>query len=145
MIPESFDSLTERTLGAVQEISSTIGCGFAANVYERALFRELQLRGLRVKAHAPFEVHYKGHFVGECFADLIVEDSLVVELKCVDSLGSEHTARCINHLRASGLNVGLLVNFQRPKVEWRRVICRFNADSGVPASPLRQDPVPSLR
>ncbi len=70
---------------------------------------------------------YKGHSVGEYFADILVEDVLVVELKCVDRLASEHTAQCLNYLRASGLTVCLLVNFQRPKVEWKRVVHRFEA------------------
>jgi GxxExxY protein len=60
--------------------------------------------------------------VGEYFADLLVEDCLVVELKCVDRLGNAHTAQCMNYLRGSGRNVCLLVNFNRPKVEWRRVL-----------------------
>jgi GxxExxY protein len=60
--------------------------------------------------------------VGEYFADVLVEDVLVVELKCVERLGNEHMAQCLNYLRASGLSVCLLINFQRSKVEWRRVL-----------------------
>jgi len=71
------------------------------------------------------EVTYKGQGVGEYFADILVEDVLVVELKCAERLASEHTAQCLNYLRASGLTVCLLVNFQRPKVEWKRVVYRF--------------------
>ena len=60
--------------------------------------------------------------MGEYVADLVVEERLIVELKCVDRLGNEHLAQCINYLKASGLHVALLVNFQRPKVEWKRVL-----------------------
>jgi len=63
--------------------------------------------------------------IGKYFADILVEDVLVVELKCVEHLASEHTAQCINYLRASGRTVCLLVNLQRPKVEWKRVVHRF--------------------
>ena len=63
--------------------------------------------------------------VGEYFADLFVEDSLLVELKCVDRFANEHTAQCLNYLRASGRSVCLLVNFQKPKVEWRRIVSGF--------------------
>jgi GxxExxY protein len=80
------------------------------------------MRGLNAKAQASFPVHYKGHCVGEYFADLIVEERLVLELKCVDHLASEHFAQCINYLKASGLPVALLINFQRPKLEWKRVV-----------------------
>src|SRR5450759_1386386 len=116
------DSLTERVLGAVFEVSNTLGAGFLEKVYERALLRELGLRGIRATAQASFAVDYKGQSVGEYFADLLVEDVLVVELKCVERLGNEHTAQCLNYLKASELEVCLLINFQRSKVEWRRIV-----------------------
>ena len=64
---------------------------------------------------------YKGQSVGEYFADLVVENALVVELKCAERLANEHMAQCLNYLRASGRTVCLLVNFQRPNVEWERI------------------------
>src|SRR5437660_5904398 len=97
----SLDSLRERVLGA----------GFLEKVYQRALLREFSLRGIRATAEASMAVVYKGHSVGEYFADLLVEDALVVELKCAERLASEHTAQCLNYLRASGRTVCLLVNF----------------------------------
>jgi GxxExxY protein len=120
-----FDLLTERVLGAVFEVSNTLGSGFLEKVYERALLRELGLRGIRAAAQASLTVTYKGHSVGEYSADLLVEDVLVVELKCVERLAAEHTAQCLNYLRASGLTLCLLVNFQKPKVEWRRIVHGF--------------------
>ena len=120
-----FDVLTERVLGAVFEVSNTLGAGFLEKVYERALLYELTARGLRANAQASFPVAYKGHKMGEYFADIIVEDVLVIELKCVERFASEHTAQCLNYLRASGLAVCLLINFQRPKVEWKRIVHGF--------------------
>jgi GxxExxY protein len=119
------DPLTEQVLAAVFEVSNTLGAGFLEKVYERALLRELSLRGLRTTAQASFTVTYKGYPVGEYFADILVEDILVVELKCVDHLANEHTAQCLNYLRASGQTRCLLVNFQRPKVEWKRIVNGF--------------------
>ena len=116
------DSLTERVLAAIFEVSNTLGAGFLEKVYERALLRELALRGIAAIAQASFAVVYKGQSVGEYFADILVEDVLVVELKCVERLASEHTAQCLNSLRASGRTVCLLVNFQKPKVEWKRIV-----------------------
>ena len=69
-------------LGAVFEVSNTLGAGFLEKVYERALLRELGLRGIRATAQASFAVPYKGRYVGEYFADILVEDVLVIELKC---------------------------------------------------------------
>ena len=102
-------------LGAVFEVSNTLGSGFLEKVYERALLRELALRGLRASAQFPLPVTYKGHPVGEYFADILVEDKLVVELECVDRLANEHTAQCLNYLRASNLGLCLPVNFQIPE------------------------------
>ena len=119
------DSLTEQVLAAVFEVSNTLGAGFLEKVYERALLRELALRNIRATAQASFRVAYKGHPVGDYFADILVEDSLVIELKCVDRLTNEHTAQCLNYLKASGLTVCLLVNFQNSKVEWKRIVNGF--------------------
>ena len=114
--------LTEKVLSAVFEVANTLGAGFLEKVYERALFKECGLRRISAKTQVSFPVMYKGHYVGQYYADLVVEDVLLVELKCVERLSVEHTAQCLNYLRASGLRLCLLVNFQRPKVEWKRII-----------------------
>jgi GxxExxY protein len=67
-------------------------------------------------------VTYKGVRVGEYQPDLVVEEQVIVELKCVDAFSNEHMAQCLKYLRASGLKLALLINFQRPKVEWKRII-----------------------
>src|SRR5882724_3006764 len=89
---ENQADLTERIIGAVFEVSNTLGAGFLEKVYERALLRELSLRGIRATAQASFAVTYKGHKIGEYFADILVEDVLVVELKCVERLANEGLA-----------------------------------------------------
>jgi|ERR1051326_1157570 GxxExxY protein len=114
--------LTATVIGSAFEISKVLGAGFLEKVYERALIRELTLRGVSARAQVSFPVCYKGQYVGEYLADLVVEERLIVELKCVDRFVNEHLAQCINYLKASGLRVGLLINFQRPRVEWKRVL-----------------------
>jgi GxxExxY protein len=114
--------LTETVIGSAFEISKVLGAGFLEKVYERALIRELMLRGISAKAQVSFPVCYKGQYIGEYVADLVVEEKLIVELKCVDRLGNDHLAQCINYLKASRLPVALLINFQRPRVEWKRVL-----------------------
>ena len=118
-------SLTEQVLAAIFEVSNTLGAGFLEKVYERALLRELTLRGIRATPQASFKVTYKGHAVGEYFADILVENVLVVELKCVERLTNEHTAQCLNYLKASNRTVCLLVNFQKAKVDWQRIVNGF--------------------
>jgi GxxExxY protein len=117
--------LTQQVIGAVFEVSNTLGAGFLEKVYERALLRELAVRGIRATAQNSFIVTYKGHHVGEYIVDILVEDMLLVELKCVERFANEHTAQCLNYLRACGLSVCLLINFQKPKVEWKRIVSGF--------------------
>ena len=114
--------LTEKVLAAVFEVSNTLGVGFLEKVYERALLLELRTRGIRATGQTSLAVSYKGQKVGEYFVDILVEDVLVIELKCVDHLANEHIAQCLNYLRASGKTLCLLINFQKPKVEWKRII-----------------------
>ena len=130
-------SLTEGVLAAVFEVSNTLGAGFLEKVYERALLRELDLRGIPATAQAPFGVTYKGQPIGEYFADIVVDGVLAVELKCVERLACEHTAQCLNYLRASGLDLCLPVNFQKPKVEWKRIIVGPHGQAGslTPSDP----------
>src|SRR5438045_5986091 len=132
------NSLSEKVLGAVFEVSNTLGAGFLEKVYHRALLAELRLRGMRVTAEASFPITYKGQPVGEYFADLLVEDVLVIELKCTERLANEHTAQCLNYLRASGRSLCLLVNFQKPKVEWKRIVHRFPFPVSLKAPPAPQ-------
>ncbi len=112
----------ERVIGAAYEVANVLGAGFLEKVYERALLKEMALRGLKATAQAPFPVSYKGQHVGNYLADVVVEERLIVEVKCVDTFTNEHMAQRLNYLKASGLRIALLINFKRPKVEWRRVV-----------------------
>jgi GxxExxY protein len=89
--------------------------------------QELTLRGIPATVETPLRVVYKGHCVGDYFVDILVDGVLAIELKCVDRLANEHTAQCLNYLRASGLGLCLLVNFQTPKVEWKTIIQGFHS------------------
>lgn len=121
---DEYAPLTESVLSAAFEVSNTLGAGFLEKVYERALHRELQLRGIKSTPQPHFQVKYKSHLVGEYTPDLLIEDTLIVELKCATSLQPEHTAQCLNYLRAAHKPICLLINFHNPKLEWRRLIPR---------------------
>ena len=127
-------------LGAVFEVSHTLGAGFLEKVYERAWLHELRLRGIQAVAQASFPVLYKGRCAGEFFADILVENAVVIELKCVERLGKEHLAQCLDYLRASRMEICLLINFQKPTVEWKRIVSALPsvsnpvAPNGVAAS-----------
>ncbi len=119
---DTLNDVAEKVIGGAYEVANVLGVGFLEKVYERALTRELVMRGLTARAQASFPVAYKGHCVGEYVADLLVEDQLIVELKCVDRFASEHMAQCINYLKASGIKLALLINFQKPRIEWKRIV-----------------------
>ena len=115
------NSLTEAVIGSAYEVSNTLGAGFLEKLYERALVNELALRGITALTQVSYPVAYKGQVIGEFQPDLVVENMLIVELKCVDRFGATHLAHCLSYLQASGFTLALLLNFQHPKVECRRV------------------------
>lgn len=122
---ESLNALAEAVVGAAYEVSNVLGPGFLEKLYERAPVKELALRGIPATAQVPYGVIYKGQPIGEYVADLVVDGRLLVELKCAHRLADEHLAQCINYLTASGLHLAVLINFQHPKVEWRRIVHGF--------------------
>lgn len=107
--------ITERIIGAAIEVHRHLGPGLLESVYEAALAHELQLGGLTVERQKPLGVHYKGLQLNEGFRiDLLVEGTVVVELKSADALLPIHEAQVISYLRLSGHKVGLLINFKVP-------------------------------
>jgi GxxExxY protein len=115
------NELVKKVVGACYEVSNVLGAGFLEKVYERALIEELRALGIQADAQVPLPVYYKGSLVGEYFVDILVEGYLIIELKCCDALADEHLAQTINYLKATNRSLALLVNFQHPKVQWRRV------------------------
>ncbi|MCB2100588.1 MAG: GxxExxY protein [Rhodobacterales bacterium] len=114
--------VTNRVVGAAFDVSNGLGHGFLENVYQKALGIEIELRGLRVEEQVAFPVSYKGRHVGTYVADLVVERSVIVELKAAKALTQAHVGQTLNYLKASGIRVGLLFNFGRPKLEFRRLL-----------------------
>jgi GxxExxY protein len=126
--------ITERIVAAFYHVYKTLGHGFLEKVYENAMVLELRKRGLRVQPQAPIHVYYEGQQVGEYFADLLVEDCVIVELKAAEGLADEHHAQLLNYLKATEVEVGLLMNFG-PKPEVKRKIFENMKKRGVPHLP----------
>ncbi len=108
------NELTYQIRGAVFEVNKILGPGFLEKVYENALVIELKNRKLNAKAQMPIQVIYKKKIVGEYFADIIVEDKVIIELKAVESLQKIHEAQLLNYLKATDYKIGLLINFTYP-------------------------------
>ncbi len=114
--------LTERIIGACFEVSNELGAGFLESVYQKALSIALTQLGLKVREQVPLQVKFRSHVVGDFFPDLLVEDKAIIEIKAAKSFAAEHQAQLMNYLKATGVKVGLLVNFGRPKLEWKRLV-----------------------
>jgi GxxExxY protein len=114
--------LTEKILGAAFKVLNTLGTGFLEKVYENALSIELRRGDLLVEPQKVFPVKYEGAIVGEYQADLVVAGKVIVECKAVSNMDSVHEAQLINYLKASGVRVGLLINFGRPTLQYRRLV-----------------------
>jgi GxxExxY protein len=115
-----YEELTKKILQACFEVSNELGSGFLESVYEKSLFMALESFGLRVKTQVPLKVWFRDKIVGDFYVDILVNDQVLVELKAVRKLGPEHIAQVLNYLKASKMEVGLLVNFGCPKLEYRR-------------------------
>ena len=118
----NIDDITYQIRGAVFEVNRVLGHGFLEKVYEKALMTELNSRGLSVGNQVPLKIIYKEKIVGEYFADLLVEDSVIVEIKAVRHLLKEHQAQLLNYLKTTGIQVGLLVNFTRSNAQIKRMV-----------------------
>ena len=115
--------LTGAILNAAFSVHNTLGVGFLEKVYANALSVELRAANIKCEQESPLKVHYRGVAVGDYFADLIVERRVLVELKASSAFDPVHAAQLMNYLRASGIRVGLLLNFGRPKLHFKRFIC----------------------
>ncbi|WP_136514314.1 GxxExxY protein [Geomonas edaphica] len=113
------DDLTGKVLGACFEVSNELGSGFLESVYEKALLVALTDVGLQADSQVPLKVVYRNKVVGDFFADIVVEGTVLLELKAVKALAPEHIAQVLNYLKATGIEVGLLVNFGSPKLQYR--------------------------
>jgi len=115
------DTLTREIIGAIITVHSKLGPGFLENIYRNALQIELTRRHLRVEMEKTVSIRYEGEEVGVHRLDLLVEGSVIIELKTVETLGKTHYAQIRSYLKATGCQIGLLVNFADEKADFRRI------------------------
>ncbi|TWJ33025.1 GxxExxY protein [Geobacter argillaceus] len=116
---------TETIIGCAYRVANTLGTGFLEKVYENALAHELMKAGVPVRQQQPIQVLYDGIVVGDYIADLLVDSTVLVELKSVKAIDPVHVAQCINYLKATRLSVCLLINFGGTRVEIKRIVNDF--------------------
>ena len=114
--------ITEQIIGSAFEVHNQLGYGFLEKVYKNAIQVELIKRGLRCEIESQIMVYYKGVVVGEYFADLFVNESVIAELKIAKQYRPADEAQLLNELKATGIKVGLLINFGKEKVEFKRFV-----------------------
>ena len=122
ILEPQLEALTGKIIGCAFTVARTLGHGFLESIYRNALAEELSGNDLRIKIEAPYLVYYRDKPMGNYIADLVVEDTVIVETKAVDALVKAHQAQVLNYLKASRLPVGLLFNFSRPTLEIKRIL-----------------------
>ena len=119
-----YPDLSYKIMEAIFEVHKKLGPGFLESVYEKALIEELSGRGMKVETEKIIDLTYKDKKIGAHRLDLVVEQKVVVELKTVERFSVHHKAQLTSYLKASGYKLGVLVNFSKSKIEYRRVLIR---------------------
>jgi GxxExxY protein len=117
-----YKDLSYKIVGLAMEVHNELGYGFLEKVYENALMVLLRREGVKAKQQAPVTVRFSGEVVGEYFADVLVEDKIILEIKALDRLTEAHKAQALNYLKATGLRLVILLNFGKNKLEYVRLV-----------------------
>lgn len=117
-----FEELTYKIRACVYEVYRELGHGFLEQVYERALLKELTTQGMKADCQVSLPVHYKGDIIAKYYADIIVENKVIIALKAQNKSPSASESQLLNYLRAANIKVGLLVNFTYPKAVIKRLV-----------------------
>jgi len=128
--PKEYD-LCGQVIGAAMKVHSALGPGFLESVYQNALMWELRKNGLKAEAQRPISVYYDGQLVGAFMADMLVNDSLIIELKAIQALAKTHEVQLVNYLVATGIGEGLLLNFGAERLEFKK---KFRVPKSEPVS-----------
>ena len=117
-----YPELSYKIMKAIFEVHGSLGPGFVESIYEKALIEEFQRQGFKVETQKVIPVIYKGKKIGTHRLDIVVENKIVIELKTVESFAPYHKRQLISYLKAGGYKLGILVNFSKSKVQYRRVV-----------------------
>ncbi len=119
--------LSENIIAAAYSVHKELGHGFVEKLYKKALEIELRENGIKCNSEVPLNVSYHGQIIGDYFADIVVDDKIIVEIKAVSRLEAVHEVQLVNYLKATGINVGLLINFGQ-SVEIKRRVFGYDTD-----------------
>jgi GxxExxY protein len=114
--------LSQKVIGCAMSVHRELGCGFLESIYENALAIELRRRDVRFASQVSLAVYYPDELVGRYVADMVVEQRLLLELKALNSIDTRCEAQMINYLKASGIPIGLILNFGTPSLQFKRKV-----------------------
>ncbi|MCE5341116.1 MAG: GxxExxY protein [Planctomycetaceae bacterium] len=117
-----YKDLSYKITGLALEVHNELGCGFLEKVYENAMMMLLGSEKILAKQQAPVNVYFQERVVGEYFADILVDNKIILELKAVDAITNIHAAQVLNYLRATGIKLGIILNFGNPKFTFKRLV-----------------------
>jgi GxxExxY protein len=121
--------LTSRIIECAYKVHNELGFGFLESVYQNALLIELTKSGLKAEKEKPIKITYSGQIIGDYFADVVVEDKVILELKAVKEIHPKHEAQLVNYLKATGMEIGLLINFGQSVEIKRKILDRTRKKS----------------
>jgi GxxExxY protein len=121
-VPMLYQDLTEKIIAAAYDVRFHLGNGLLEKCYQNAMQIECEMRSLNAVSNVPLSVTYKGHIVGDFFADLLVNDVIIIELKAVRAIIPIHQAQLLHYLKTTGKKVGLIINFGSEKLEIKRMV-----------------------
>ena len=117
-----YKDLSYKITGLAMEVHTKLGYGFLEKVYENAMMVLLRREGIHAKQQAPITVYFDGEVVGDYYADILVEDKIILELKAIEKITDVHRAQTLNYLKATGLHLAILLNFGKEKLKYERLV-----------------------
>ena len=117
-----YKELTKKIIGTFYKVYNNLGYGFLEKVYENALMILLEREDIPAKQQAPADVYFQNKVVGQYFADILIDNKIILELKTVDAIANVHKAQVLNCIRATGIKLGLILNFAKPRFEYKRLV-----------------------
>jgi len=114
--------LVYKIVGCAIKVHNELGCGLREKTYERALCLEMDSQQIQYSKQMKFPVYYQSVLIDEYIPDLLVDNKIIIEIKTAESIVDEHRGQLLNYLRIAGIKVGLIINFNHPKLEWERLV-----------------------
>ena len=115
--------LSYQIIGCAMEVYNTLGYGFLEKIYENALMVSFAENNIKAESQKPISVLYHKKIIGDYFADIIIENKIILELKTIEKIRQEHKAQLLNYLKATHIELGFLLNFAKEKLEYERFVC----------------------